>query len=699
MSFVVLLATLTDNALAVQSLTASWLHEATKNNPTVNEETVSYTFDIKQELTEAMFLQEAFRYNRIWRGPEEREEIDPSMRFAIKNDLFLLDLFGAASEQQNSLLTDRSQLMWEATWASSWQERFLPKLRASYGRNFNKDDASPHLQDTDETRGSMGMDWDLELFKTHYNFNRSHENDDATLGETTSTTHFARLDSSRRFFDNRLSLTFSQQYSASQTDSSTAVGPGGFALVKQNIAQVMTGHDDKPLTSDPGKLGSNSLMADGNLEVVTGIYTDGFDNPPLNIAIRVDLREINQIYLYTQKDIGAVVAGSFIMDLYGSINGTDYQRIRENVPFIYNSLKKRFELMLNGVTSRWLKLVVTSSPLQRVDFTEIEAYVRVVSSEPFVFRRDKTLSNISTLNMGYKFSSALGMTYNLSFENGNYSSDINYRKQNHIGEVRWALGEYLTSALGFSQNMEAIKGLPNTLDRVYSLRLSYPPVPSVDMNWSLSKTERYLEKSLFSTTYETGLYTSASIYPDLNANFEVTCGQTKYENTKSLVLLYGPLYTYSGTTTSTYGTRLTMTARLMPRLTADLTADYQNIDGAIDTETLDNKLTLNWRVSDILSFLTTLGKKWEGWRNAEESFLTQITLAPTDNTQFSISYYVASGLHAASRYAVSGSWAIGPHLTLQENVLYVERKQTNVAYLWSNDKTDWQVTTQLIARF
>ena len=696
--FVVLL-TSTGNALAVQSLTASWLHEDTKANPAVDEYAVSYTLDIKQELTEAMSLQEAFRYNRDWRGPEEREGFDPSMRFAVKNDLFAFDLFGSASEQQDSIQTNRSRRSWESTWASNWQNRFWPTLRASYGRDFSKDDANPHLEDSDNTRESAGVDWDVELFKTHYNFNRTHQNDNATLGETTSTNHFGRLDSSGRFFDNRLSLGFSQQYSTSQTESSTAVGIGGFALVKQNIAQVLTGHDLTPLVTDSGELSTNSLMSDGDVSTVSGIYTDGFDNPPLNIAIRVDLREVNQIFLYTDKNIGVVVAGSFVMDLYDSLNGTDYQRIQQNVPFVYNSVKNRFELTLNSVTSRWLKLVITNSPLQRVDFTEIEAYDQVVSSEPFVSRRDKTLSNISDMNMGYKFSSALGMTYNLSLENGNYSSAIDYRRQNHIGEVRWTPGEYLTSALGFSQNMEAIEGLPETLNRAYTLRVGSPPVPSVDMNLGLSKTERYQDKSLFSTSYETGLYTSAALYPDLNANLDLTCGQTKYESATSLVTLYGPLYANTGTTTRTYGSRLTMTARLIPRLTADLITDYQDIHGSVATETMDNKLTLNWRVSDILSLLTTVGQNWQNWQSAGENLLMQTTLAPTDNTQFAVSYYVATGLNAASRYTLSGSWAIGPHLTLQGNVLYVERQQASAAYGLSSDETDWQANTQLIARF
>ena len=687
------------NAVAVQALTSSWLHENKKDSPEADEYAVGYTVDLKQELTEVMSLQEAFRYNRNWRGQEETEGFDPSLRFGVKNELFLFDLSGSVSEQRNSIATDRSRRSWEAAWASNWQKRFLPKLRASYGRDFNNDDENPHLQDTDNTRESAGVDWDFELFKTHYNFNRTQQNDNVTFGESTATNHFARLDSSGRFFENRLSLGFSQQYSASQSDSSTAVGADGFALIRQSIAQVLTGHDVTPLISDSGELGINSLMSDGDVELVAGIYTDGFDNPPLNIAFRVDLREVNRIFLYTEKDVGVVVAGSFTMDLYGSINGTDYQRIRDNLPFIYNSVKKRFEIAFDSGTFRWLKLVVTNSPVQRVDFTEIEAYDQVASSGAFVSRRDKTLSNISDMNMGYRFSSTLGMTYNLSLEYGNYASEIDYSRQSQIGELRWTPWEYLTSAFGVSENREEIESLAETMNRAYTLRLSSPPIPSVDMNLGLSKTERYEDKNLLSTSYETGLYTSAALYPDLDANLDLTFGRTKYENTAALTTIYGSFQEKTGTTTKDLGSRLTLTARLIPRLTADFITDYQNIQGAVSTEIMDNKLTLNWRVSDILSLLTAVGKKWENWQSAGENLLLQTTVAPTDNTQFSLSYYFANDKDAASRYVLSGSWAIGPHLTLQGNVFYVERKQKDAFYGEQRDETDWQIRTQLIARF
>ena len=77
----------------------------------------------------------------------------------------------------------------------------------------------------------------------------------------------------------------------------------------------------------------------------------------------------------------------------------------------------------------------------------------------------------------------------------------------------------------------------------------------------------------------------------------------------------------------------------------------------------------------------------------------QTTVAPTENTQFSFSYYVVNDDNDLSRYALNGSWAIGPHLTLQGNVFYVEREQESFVFGAQGADTDWQIRTQLIARF
>lgn len=660
---------------ADQALNARWQHQSSQDADTIDEYTLSYTLELSQDITEVMTFQESFRYSRQWEEDDETEMIDPSLRFTVNNDLFVFGLLGAASEQRSDIAVDRSRRNWEATWNSNWDRRFWPKVRASYGRDYSYDGENPRKQDFEGERASAGLDWDLELFKVYYNVNRSHNNDNVTQGEDTLTSHLARLETSGTFFDNRLNFTFSQQYSLSQTDSSTAVGPGGFALIREPVSEALSGRDNTPLVNTAGELTSKGQLIDGDLgTAVADVFTNGLDIPPLNLAFRMNLREVDLLYLYTEMDASAV-SGAFSLNLYSSSNGLDYQLVRVATPFTYNSLERRFEIPVASLRQQWLKLVITASPIQRVDFTEIQAFDQVFSSGAFVARSDKTVNNLTDLSLGYRFSPTLDLTYNLGLEYGKYSAETDYTRSNQLGQVRWVPGEYLTASLGVNENREDVQGQPETLNRSYSLRLSSPPVPTVDLNFGLSHSERYEDGTLKTTSQDTGLYASAALYPDLDANLDMTYGQTQQEE--------------SGEKTSHHGSRLALTARLVPRLTADFNTDYRKTSGTSETETMDSTLTLNWRVSDLLSLLAVGTKQWEDWRSSGESILLQASVAPTETTQFSLNYLHSTGTESTDRLGATGNWTIGPHLLLQ----------ANASYIVQGEEKDWQLGTQLTARF
>lgn len=661
-------------ARAEQALSLRWNHDKSKDAAAGDDYLLNYTLDLRQDFSEVMSLQESVRYSRQWRDGEQgdTESIDPSIRFAVNNDIFLFDLLGAAGEQRNALTSNRSRRNWEASWASAWEKRFWPRLRTTYGRDFTFDDESPRRQDTDGERASAGVEWDFELFKTYYNVNRNRNNDNVTRNENSSTNHLARFETAGNFFADRLKLGFSHQYTLNDSESSTAVGEGGFALLRQNISQVLTGRDNTPLVTNSGELTSNGQLTDGDLVTPAGPFTDGIDIPPLNIALRLDLREVDRLYLYTENLV--TLPAAFAFDLYASQDGIDYQKLSTAVAFTYNPAERRFEFSVGALRHQWLKLVVTSSPIQRVDFTEIEAYDQVDSTDAFVERKDRAESNLSDLVLAYQVSATLGLTYNLSMEYGSYSADRGFERRNQIGQLRWVPVPWLTSSLGMSENWEDADGSPESLNRTYSLRLSAPPLPTVDTNFGLSRSERYEEGSLISTSHTAGLYTSAALYPDLDANLDLTWSSSEQELT--------------GVESRSQGARLNLTARLIPRLTGDFTTDYQNQQGGM--ESLDNTLTMNWRVSDILSLLAAAGKKWEDWESSQESLLLQTTLAPTQTTQISLNgLYNRSNETTARRYGMSGNWAIGPNLTLQVNGSYAEQREV----------TDWQIMTQLTARF
>ncbi len=160
-------------AKASQDLSANWSHSDAKDEVASDEYFITYTLDLKQEVTVVMSLQESIRYSSGWREEYDTQSIDPSLRFGISNDLFLFELLGAASQQRNSVAADQKRASWEAVWGSSWDKRFWPKLRATYGEDWLEDDNSPQLTDNESENASVALDWDLEIFKAYYNYNHN----------------------------------------------------------------------------------------------------------------------------------------------------------------------------------------------------------------------------------------------------------------------------------------------------------------------------------------------------------------------------------------------------------------------------------------------------------------------------------------------------------------------------------------------
>jgi hypothetical protein len=222
-----------------------------------------------------------------------------------------------------------------------------------------------------------------------------------------------------------------------------------------------------------------------------------------------------------------------------------------------------------------------------------------------------------------------------------------------------------------SQNGDA----PEAMSRTYTLNLDAIPLETMDVNMGLTRTEQYEDDQRRSVNHNIGLFTTAALYPDLDASLDLNYGHLKPDD--------------EGPATKNYHGVLTLTARLVPGLTADLTTDYQHTLGDAGSETTGADLGLNWRASDMLSLHLAANKEWLGSDSQNEGAGLSLSLAPTDTIQFSMSYMYAKAEERVDRYAVFGSWALGPHFTLQGTGSYAE----------SQGQEEWQVQSQLVARF
>lgn len=667
-----------DVAGASQNMNASWSRQKAKDTAEEDQGNLSYSLNLLQEATDAISFNETLRYFRTREEGRETEFIDPTLRFSLKNDFFLFDTVGSASERRDSTGTDRSKQSWETTWASNWQRRFWPKLRASYAEDYDTDDEIVHLTDSKNIRESGSVDWDFELFRTYYNFNRTRDTDFADNSQDDATSHFGRFETGGNFFQNRLRYGFTQQISQNTSESTTAVGSGGTALIRRTISQAKTTNDNTPSKSDDVVFTSASALINGVRDVASGVKTNtSITDEFLNIAFAVDFNLVQRIYLYT-KNNEAAVSGSFRFDLYTSSNSIDWQRISTNAPFTYNATERRFEFNVSPGGVRWLKLVVTQpapSASHVVDFTELEIYQQVTTSGPSFTETSKTTTHITDFNTGLKVTDTVDLSYTLSMENGDYSSGVDYTRRSQAASLRWDPWENLLTTFDVNETREQNGTNPETLNRTYGTNIITLPLPTVDVTMNLSRTDQFTGKDLKSIGYDSGLFTTAALYPDLDSSLDLTYSTRKDEET-SLV-------------TKDYGSRLVFTARLIPSVTADISGDYQQTKSLSAIESFESTVTVNWRASDLLSFNTGARQKWQDWERESQAVNIGVALAPTEQLQlnFSVDYLKAKG--RSNRYTSFLTWELGPFFTFQFDASYGQQE----------GEEDWAARGQFVARF
>jgi hypothetical protein len=655
-----------------QNITASWTNHQSKDNVSEDNYSLTYNLDLQQEITEAMSMQESFRSSNGWGEESDNHSIDPSLRFTINNDLFLLELYGSGHQRQSSNAATQEQTNGEAVWSSTWDRRFWPNLRTSFGTDWQEDNASPKRTDNTTITESLAFDWDLEFFKVYYNFNRKQFSDDVTDRENNNTNNFARLEARHSFLENRINFGFSHQYSETKDTVTSNIGGSGVSLIQQSLSQVLHGLDATPLLT-AGELTPAPTLHDGDLITASSVSTDGTEAEPHNIGLKVDFKTIHMIYLYTTTDQSANNAG-FTFDLYTSDNGTNWQLSTTSQPFSYNSTEKRFEFPVSGLRNLWLKLVITSSPIVTVDFSEIETYQSVTSAGKLDLSSTSS-SSITDLNLGFMVTDTFSVSYSFSMDKGQYGSGVDYSRHNQTGNLKWQPQPNLSTTVMLNETTQQNGDAEESKTRSYALNMNTIPIDTININMGLSQTERFEAATRQSVGYNVGMLTTAALYPDLDASLDLNYSHTTQDSTNL--------------TTSNYNTNLTLTARLVPSLTANLNTGYQQDLERNGDNTTDTTLSLNWRTSDMMSIHLTGNKNWVNSQSESEGASLSMALAPTDTTQFSFTYTYVNANQIINKYSLFGSWSLGPHFTLQSNGSYSE----------SQTQQEWQVQTQLVARF
>ena len=655
-------------------LSGNWQYQQTGNGENRKSYRQNYNLDFDHEITEAITLSGSTRYNHNRDEGRVTEMLYPTLGFAVTNDIFRLDFSGTATERTNSEGPDQSDRFWDARWDSAWSRDWWPEFRLNYGEERSWDDQRPRVVDKDSSQMALDVDWetawDIAPARTYYSYYKNEGTDRVTGLDDTNENHYARLELGRSFWANRFTFSFSQQYSSNHGESEGPIGSPRPCTIYQCVAGV----DDEP---DEGTLPVNFNLIDNDYETSALVIEP---DEEMNIGVRVDRQKIDLVYLYTVEDL-LPADQNFTWDLWVSEDGYDWEEIHwVTVLSKYNRSFRRFEIDIPGVKENYLKLVADVTPRHAVAFSEVEVMRRAVSEKE---ERDFE-SHTTDLGLGFRLTADLNLHYSLSLDrsesDSSYAENQSQDRRTQAGTLAWTPSPYFSPSLNVSECQENNNGdnetqQPDTLTRSYSISITSEPLSTLDLSSSVTRSENYEDDKKISTTDSYSLYVTAVLFPDLDSSLDLTYSTTDDEERDE--------------NTRTFGARTYLTARLSPKLTADLTGEYNKSMGETDSVSKDATLTLNWRPSDIFSLRGSANYTWEEDEADRSNYTVAMSVLPSDKTQVSLTYSYAQSTSTTENYGISCNWTINRIFSMN----------LNGSYQIKEDENPWSISGQLAARF
>ena len=630
----------------------------------------NYNIDFGYDLTDAVSMSGSLRYNRNWISNRTTEVYAPVVAFNLRNDIFSTSLSSSITEQKNSDSADFSTKTWEATWASNWNKRLWPTVRLFFGQSWLSDDQTPSLQDTESFHDGLNLDWRWNALQTFYSYYHTNSKDNANAVETDDTRHFVRGQYARAFFDDRLNMSLSQQFTHNRTDTTAEVGAGGTALIPTNVVAAYAWIDTDPQSDLPSSPNSSLTNQDTSDTVLSVSQNQG-----LQVAIRVDSVQVDRIYLYTRDGLTQANATSFTWAAYSSSNGNDWTLLNATAGSSYNTTLRRFDIQVSSVKARYIKLVATQPLAQNVVFSEVEARQEVTGTGTVELSRTyKTY--LTDAGLDYRFTDNLDLAYTVSLEFSRPSDGADTDRRSQVGSLNWIIGPKLSSTFSISDTWQKDENAPETDTRSYAVSLNSTPIPTVDISLGITRNDNYEGGDKKSTTYSYSVYTTAALFPDLDSSMDLTYTTTdNYE---------------TDTSTDAYIATLILTARLTPKLTMDFNGGYNKTSSNdTDTDSVDTSVNVTWRPADAFSLRSTAYSRWESSGDDTRGISLNSGIATSDKTQLGLTYSYSYSTTESQTYSGFWSWTISEYLSFQ----------LNGSYQITGDEEPWTVSGQLTARF
>ncbi len=609
-----------------------------------------YNGNFTSSLSDAIGTSGGISYGKTWKqGGGSSATTSPNMTLNVQNDIFTSSLMGTASKSQPDSGASSLSQSWQANMASAWRHDFWPNLRLNYGQTKSTDDNSPRTTDTDSNRLGLTSDCDLRLARIYYNFDSNSSTDNISGTETTNSNHMAKLDASHTFWDRRLTVNFSEQYTKSISEFMRLTSTG-------------TAVERAPQwTATPG------VSFVGGAAMTTQQFTSTF-NPS---------RQVDRLY-FTPTPAGAFPFPPTVTIKNALLTTT----VVTQTP-TYDPTSDRYVLDVTlPVLPAGEAYQVEMTAQVNVDTTIAAQAIPITSAST---RQEQLQQTSQRTDAGFnlRLRQDLPLTYNIGLETMKDTTGAETQNRRQSANLTWELPRYCRPSISFSETQAASENAPTNISRTYALGLTSTPLPTLSVSAGITKTDNLQDSSALSSNYNYVVGINAVLYPDLSSALSLSHGTT----TNNL----------TGMSSSTWDSNLTFTARLSPKLTSSCTLTH-NISSSTaattdstSTTSTSASFSLNARPSELLSIRANADKEWaESNSQASYSLNTSVTLLRTRKTQLTSSYnYAKTGPTDTHSINAAWSWALSRYITMQTSGLYTLAQSAN----------RWSINSQLSSRF
>ncbi len=409
-----------------------------------------------------------------------------------------------------------------------WRPEGFPSLDFQYIRT-NTFDEKHSTQNVNKDYFNLILRYISKGLDLYYSGTYTDTKDNLNHLESKDLLNSGRFTYSNTFFDSRVSLTTT--YNISHEDVKTIAEGTGFVSFQVFPFAGLSVVNDIPET---GALLPNPTLIDGNLTAGAGINIGlppiGGDTRPRQMGLDLlTLTEVNNLFVWVDRELPADIANKFSWDIYTSSDNLNWTKAATVPSAPFGPFQNRFDIRFLNLRTRFIKVVTKplsiavpgASNFPNIFVTELQAFL----NRPAADVRGKTTrtSHIYNLDTKTRILGTPGLYHDFSFF---------FTQVSPSGQLRYTLTNGLSANYNFSRTLSGTGRIAiengeeekkNRIAYVYYAALNANPLTTLRDSLVFSgRIEEIGGKP--SDNHSIFLYNTAALYKgiDLNLNGGLT---------------------------------------------------------------------------------------------------------------------------------------------------------------------------------